>query len=327
MRGKLYVIDGIDGSGKTTLAKKLVSYLKQEQPTWYISISDCVKQGVSNSIIEHNELPTHVASNQMSREDIPKELQDIFNINTVTRIDTAAKAVREILLDLENVHSVIATDSNIHYVKAYHYNRLLEAYLNVMIEATEMFNKILDSGINIVADRWFSSTLAYNGIVRKTYISKAIKYFKKYYYRKADIRTPYYLYDRVCFKKITVNKEHDHVYKDRYKDTMQYLASQLDKIVKPDLEFIFLLDPNVALERIAANRPSKDVVFEDKDKLERVFSVYQRLNTDIDNLTYVKDKDKYKPVELLCDSYPRRFLDIRPHHDIAHIFNSIKREL
>ena len=108
---------------------------------------------------------------------------------------------------------------------------------------------------------------------------------------------------------------------------MQYLASQLGKIIKPDLEFIFLLDPSVALERITANRPSKDVVFEDKDKLERVFSVYQRLNTDIDNLIYAKDKDKYKPVELLCGSYPRRFLDIRPHHDIDHIFNSIKREL
>ena len=334
MRGKFIVLEGIDGSGKTTIAKRLVEeYKKDNQEAWYISVSDCVKQGTSISIIKHNDLPAHTASNQMSRDDIPEVYKEIFNQDLITKIDTAAKGVREALLNLENIHTTYLGDGNIHYVKAYFYNLLFEAYLNLMVEISLFIEKIRESGITVIADRWISSTIAYNGIVKKTYISKAMKYFIKYYSSKARRNNRFYIYDNVMLKYIdnSISSDHSHIYKDRYKDIMKYIISKIYgnvNTLKPyiDLEIFLMAKPKVTLNRIKANRKATELVFETEEKLDRVYEVYKRIRDEYKLLEESKNMNLYvQPHPILINK--KVFIDIHSEASIEDIFNIVKKEV
>lgn len=238
----MIVIEGIDGVGKSSLVDNLIKgdYKLDTDKVYKLVITDVVKHGMyvpSDIIIDYDK-------EQFNK--IRLELKEVLNkLSSYSKNDTILKS------DL-----------------VYYYNCIMIGYLEIAKMITPVLNQLENNGYTIIADRWIMSTIAYNGSIKNTFISKLIEDTPK-------SRTPFVLADN----KYRINRKGGN---ERYYAISHMVNNYMKGIKSPDVTIYLTCDPREVHNRIVTLRGETDH-FEDKDKLTRTHKVYNMIINDINN--------------------------------------------
>ena len=139
-------------------------------------------------------------------------------------------------------------------------------YLEIAKIITPVLNQLEDMGYTIIADRWVMSSIAYNGSIRNTFISKLIEDTPK-------IETSFILAD----DKYKITKKGNN---ERYYAISHMVNNYMKDIKTPDITVYLTCDPREVHKRITTLRGKTDN-FEEIDKLARTFNVYNMITKDV----------------------------------------------
>lgn len=254
MSGKFIVVDGLDGVGKSTLVKKLRLDLKN---TLYFSPSDFCK-------------PSEIRgkSRLYGIEGITVNVVELIKCSLSKQVEELTLAVDKVNYALDIIHTQKHNATiECFNTEGYGYNLVMDAYMELGNKLTPILKYLLKEGYNIIADRWMMSTLAYNYLVKKTYMSTMVKYGLKS--KKANTTS----IDQVLLLKGTHYK--DGLCEDNYICIMNYIHNHLKDILVPDI--LIYLQENLPDVMNNIHSRGKASIFEHEDKLLRVDNMFYAL--------------------------------------------------
>lgn len=262
MNGNFIVIDGIDGIGKSTLVKNIQEVLSRKTDKVVVfSPSDLCRNGFKETF-----------------EHLPED-------NMINTITNAIFKVQDALQELKYPLPHYSKETVVAY-NAYLYNRIADAYMELGKAMTPYISSLLTSGYTVIADRWMSSTIAYNYGVKKTYISNLIKYKNKSERWSKEVT---FINPKRCYK--------DTLDVEKYINITEHIKKRMDSIIIPDVT-IFLFEDNVksAIDNIKARGTLSD--FEKENRLLRTQKLFYKMFIEPYNIensqNYIYTPGKYK---------------------------------
>lgn len=243
MKGKFVVIEGLDGVGKSTLIRNLNNVMTKVVT---FSPSSLCKTELWKDKLDWltgmNGLPNGIPLYKIDYDAI----HDIIKvINSI--LDMLHEEIKI------NGHKCKHNDS-------YKYNSLMSAYIELGVLLTPLINYLKDQGYVVIADRWMASSIAYNGLIENTYVSKAMQLSTK-------LSRGYLCYNP------NIEIENDDI--ELYQHLTKFLHTSVQDVIVPDA-FIYLQE-NISgiIENI--NKRGEASIFESERKLTRTSEVYGTL--------------------------------------------------
>lgn len=243
MKGKFVVIEGLDGVGKSTLTRNLNNVM-----TKVVTFSP--------SSLCKTELWKDKLDWLTGMSGLPNGIP-LYKIN----YDAIHDIIKVINSILDMLHEEIKINGHkCKHNDSYKYNSLMSAYIELGVLLTPLINYLKDQGYVVIADRWMASSIAYNGLIENTYVSKAMELSTK-------LSRGYLCYNP------NVGIENDDI--ELYRHLTKFLHTSVQDVIVPDA-FIYLQE-NISgiIENI--NKRGEASIFESERKLIRTSEVYGTL--------------------------------------------------